>query len=74
MVTTGCFYLPLEVTKDADVGKLFAVAVSSQSKQEGPLEAHEAPHAGQEEAVGVGESCKQERQNISFQLLMFNLQ
>lgn len=49
------FELPSEVTEDTDVGELFAVAVSGQGEQEGPLEAHEAPHTGQIETPGVSQ-------------------
>lgn len=47
--------VPSEVTEDADVGELFAVAVSGEGEQEGPLQAHEAPHTGQVEAPRVGQ-------------------
>lgn len=53
--------MPLEVTEDADIGKLFAVAVSGQGEQEGPLEGHEAPHTGQVETVRVSQGCRRER-------------
>lgn len=43
----------LEVTEDADISKLFAVAVRGQGEQKGPLEAHEAPHTGQVETLRV---------------------
>lgn len=49
------FHVPLEVTEDADIGKLFAVAVGRQGEQEGPLEAHEAPHTGQVETARVSQ-------------------
>lgn len=45
----------LKVTEDADICKLFAVAVGAQREQERPLEAHEAPHTGQVEAPGVSD-------------------
>ena len=50
--------MPLEVTEDADIGKLFAVAVGRQGKQEGPLEAHEAPDTGQVETARVSQGCR----------------
>lgn len=43
----------LEVTEDADVGELFAVAVRGQRQEEGPLQTHQAPHAGQVQAARV---------------------
>lgn len=52
----GCL-IPLEVTEDTDVGKLFAVAVSGQAEQGGPLQAHEAPHGGQVEALRGSQGC-----------------
>lgn len=54
--------MPLEVTEDADVGELFAIAVSGQGQQEGPLEAHEAPHTGQVETPRVSQGCGREEQ------------
>lgn len=42
-----------KVTEDADVSKLFAVAVRGQGEQKGPLEAHEAPNTRQVEAPRV---------------------
>lgn len=45
----------LKVTEDADICKLFAVAMSAQREQERPFEAHEAPHTRQVEAPGVSE-------------------
>lgn len=53
--------MPSEVTEDTDVGELFAVAVSAQGEQEGPLQAHEAPHTGQVETPRVGQGCSRER-------------
>lgn len=47
----------LEVTEDADVCELFAVAMSRQGEQERPLQAHEAPHTGQVQTVGVSQRC-----------------
>lgn len=62
-----CSYaMPLEVTEDADISKLFAVAVSAQGEQEGPLEAHEAPHTGQVEAPRVSQGCGRERHRLAF--------
>lgn len=49
--------MPLEVTEDTDVSELFAVAVSVQGEQEGPLQTHEAPHAGQVETLRVSQGC-----------------
>lgn len=43
----------LEIAEDADVGELFAVAVRGKRQQEGPLQAHQAPHTRQEQAVWV---------------------
>lgn len=45
----------LKVTQDADICKLFTVAVSTQGEEERPLQGHEAPHTGQVEALGVSE-------------------
>lgn len=47
----------LEVTKDADVGKLLSVSVRVQRQEERPFEGEEAPHAGQVQAPGVSDSC-----------------
>lgn len=57
MVTVGCLIKLSEVTEDADVSELFAVAVSGQGEQEGPLQTHETPHTGQVEALRVSEGC-----------------
>lgn len=54
--------MSLEVTEDADVGELLAVAVGGQGEQEGPLEAHEAPHTGQVETPGVRQGCGKQRE------------
>lgn len=51
----------LEVTEDADIGELFAVTVGRQGEQEGPLEAHEAPNAGQVETLRISQGCGRER-------------
>lgn len=45
----------LEVAENADVCKLLAVAVGAEAQQEGPLQGHEAPHAGQVQALWVGQ-------------------
>lgn len=49
-----------EVTEDADVRKLFAVAFGSQEELEGPLQAHSAPHSWQVETPRVSESWSRE--------------
>lgn len=60
------FHVPLEVTEDADIGKLFAVAVGRQGEQEGPLEAHEAPHTGQVETARVSQGCGRDGHRLAF--------
>nr|XP_057906896.1 uncharacterized protein LOC131104113 isoform X2 [Doryrhamphus excisus] len=51
---TLAFINRLEVAKDADVGKLLAVPVRVQDQEAGPLEGHEAPHAGQRQEGDEG--------------------
>lgn len=46
-------YLRCSFTENADISKLFAVAVRGQGEQKGPFEAHEAPHTGQVETLRV---------------------
>ena len=48
---------PSEITEDTDVGKLFVVVVSGPAEHGGPLQAHEAPHGGQVEALRVSQGC-----------------
>lgn len=41
------FYKVLEITEDADVGKLLAISIRVQGQEEGPFESQEAPHTGE---------------------------
>ena len=66
---SGMLHVPLEVTEDADIGELFAVAVGRQGEQEGPLEAHEAPHTGQVETARVSQGCGRDGQRLAFRAL-----
>lgn len=50
-----------EVTEDADVCKLLAVAVRGQGEEKRPLQTHDAPHGGQVQTLRVRESCRRSR-------------
>lgn len=60
-----------EVTEDTDVCKLFAVAVSTHSEYEGPLQAQEAPNAGQVEAPRVSQGCGREILRLALRSCIF---
>lgn len=49
--------LVIYVAENADISKLFAVAVSGKGQQKGPFEAHDAPHRRQVEALRVTQGC-----------------
>lgn len=54
-VDTGVLLVCLKVIEDGDVGELFAISMGVKGQQEGPLQAHEAPHTRQVQTGGISE-------------------